>query len=623
MNHAASWSRWMALLALAGTLTACGGDHCVGIRPGYCANDKPAPAAPAAPAVPTDPAVPEAALAAPHLRVTPQGVKSLRFSWNDVVGETGYVLLEDPDGASGFSPVARLPADSSAHELTVFLPARVNARYVLQACKGSGCTDSAAVSVSAQLAGVIGYFKASNAEAGDQFGSVLALSSDGSTLAVAAPLEDSAIAGDPGNNAAADSGAVYLFTRHAGSWQQQQVIKASNPDANDRFGSSLALSADGNSLAVGAPLEDSSARGINGNQANDNPLNTGAAYLFTRTGSSWTQQAYLKASNDSGLFGISVALGGDGRTLAVGAVFESGASTGIDGNQNANPAFINSGAVYVFTRGDSLDSWTQQAYVKASNTETGDQFGGSLALSKDGNTLVVGAQFEDSDAMGVAGHQLNNNAFDSGAAYVFLRSGSSWSQQAYLKASNTAAGNRFGASLSLSADGQALAVGSPREDSGAAGQSKAALDSGAVYVFQRNGSAWDQQALLKASSADASDQFGADVALSPDGATLAVGVMRDASADTGFGGNSSDNGRPESGAVYLFSRQGSAWANTHFLKASNAGAGDLFGSSVALAADAAAPILAVGAPFEAGASSGIGGDQATRGSALSGAVYLY
>ncbi|MCP9450715.1 MAG: FG-GAP repeat protein, partial [Nitrospira sp.] len=146
---------------------------------------------------------------------------------------------------------------------------------------------------------------------------------------------------------------------------------------------------------------------------------------------------------------------------------------GIDGDQSNNLA-PDSGAVYLFTR--SGGPWTQQAYVKASNTETGDWFGTALAFSADGSTLAIGALQEDSRALGINGDPTDNGAIDSGAVYLLTRNGGTWTQQAYIKPSNTEAGDWFGVSLSLSADGRTLAVGSPLKDS-------PALDSGAIYLY--------------------------------------------------------------------------------------------------------------------------------------------
>src|SRR5207249_932227 len=176
---------------------------------------------------------------------------------------------------------------------------------------------------------------------------------------------------------------------------------------------------------------DSNATGVNGNQGNNSATDSGAAYVFVRDGTNWSQQAYLKASNTGGsdAFGIAVAVFGD--TIAIGAGEEDSNADGINGNQGDNSA-PSSGAVYVFVRNGT--NWSQQAYLKASNSGGEDDFGYSVALSD--NTLVVGAHKEASKATGVNGNQSDNSLMEAGAAYVFARNGTNWSQQAYLKASN-------------------------------------------------------------------------------------------------------------------------------------------------------------------------------------------
>jgi len=193
--------------------------------------------------------------------------------------------------------------------------------------------------------------------------------------------------------------------------------------------------------------------------------------------------SYVKASNTDAddLFGYRMAADGD--TLAVSAYSEDSAATGIDGDQDDNSA-LNSGSVYVFVR-DSSGNWTQQAYLKASNTGTSDQFGFSVAIS--GDTIVVGAPKEDSGATGVNGDQEAGPAGSSGAAYVFVRSGTTWSQQAYLKASNTEENNRFGEAVAVHGDRIAVAV--TFENSNATGidgnqLTNIAEDSGAVCAFE-------------------------------------------------------------------------------------------------------------------------------------------
>ena len=311
--------------------------------------------------------------------------------------------------------------------------------------------DSGAVYVFTRNNGVWSqqaYIKASNTDAGDSFG--ISVSLDGDTLAVGTTDEGSVatgVNGEQGDNLASDSGAVYVFTRNNGIWSQQAYIKASNTDAGDSFGVSVSL--DGDTLAVGAQGEDSATTGVNGAQGDNSASDSGAVYVFTRNNGVWGQQAYIKASNAEGgdAFGISVSLDGD--TLAVGAASEDSATTGAQGDNSAS----DSGAVYVFTRNNGV--WSQQAYIKASNAEGGDAFGFSISLF--GDTLAVGGHLEDSAATGVNGEQGDNSAFRSGAVYVFTRNNGVWSQQAYIKASNTDAIDFFGVSVSL--DGDTLAVG--------------------------------------------------------------------------------------------------------------------------------------------------------------------
>ena len=390
------------------------------------------------------------------------------------------------------------------------------------------------------------YLKASNTGANDQFGYSVAL--DGDTLVVGAGGEDSIATGVNGNqsdNSASSSGAAYVFVRSGDTWSQQAYLKASNADVDDRFGNSIAL--DGDTLVVGARSEDSGATGVNGDQFNNSALGSGAAYIFVRSGGTWSQQAYLKASNSGTIdeFGWSLDLDGD--TLVVGAVYESSNAAGVDGDELNNLA-LSSGAAYVFFR--SGGTWSQQAYLKASNTDANDRFGSSVAV--DGDTLVVGALLEDSSATGVNGNQTDNSALASGGAYVFVRIGSIWYQEAYLKASNTGEDDQFGYSVKL--HGDTLVVGSHFEDGGATGvdgsNNNSADFSGAAYVFVRSGSNWSQEDYLKASTADSGDLFGQSVAL--DGDTVVVGAIHESSNATGVGGNDTDNSAPDSGAIYIF-----------------------------------------------------------------------
>ncbi len=453
----------------------------------------------------------------------------------------------------------------------------------------------------------ITYLKASNTDSGDRFGWSVAIS--GNTMVIGAPQESSqaiGIDGDQANDDAMDSGAVYVFVSEAGVWQQQAYIKASNTGVDDQFGYAVAIA--GNTLVVGAPGEASDAMGVNGNQANNLAFSAGAAYVFTRSGSTWSQQAYLKASNtNSGdQFGWDVAI--DGEAVVVGAPGEASNSMGVNGNQSSNAA-ASAGAVYVFTR--SGNNWNQQAYLKASNTNADDLFGWSIALSK--NTLVVGAKGEASDAIGVGGDQNDNSLATAGAAYVFTRNLNSWSQQAYLKASNTGGGDEFGGAVDL--DVNTIVIGALGQDQDVGGQ--VATFAGAAYVFKRNENNWAQQDYLKGFNTAASDQFGAAVAISNN--QILIGANGEDSQATGINGNGDDNSFNNSGAAYLYIRTSENWNQQDYIKATNTGFFDDFGSALGIDGG----VIVSGAPREASNETGTGGNGNNNSAANSGAIYVY
>jgi hypothetical protein len=392
----------------------------------------------------------------------------------------------------------------------------------------------------------------------------------------------------------------------------EAYVKASSSGPNN-FGLSVAIA--GDTMVVGAPLESSNATGVNGNEANNGAGASGAAYVFSRNGGTWTQQAYLKASNTntSDQFGTVVAIDGD--TIVVGAPSEASNATGINGNQADNSSAA-SGAAYVFSRAGA--TWSQQAYLKASNTGSADTFGSSVAV--DGDTIVVGALGEDSNATSVNGNQADNSVGNAGAAYVFTRTGLTWTQQAYLKASNTGNSDQFGYAVAV--DGDTIAVGAFGESSSASGingnqADDSAAGSGAVYVFTRAGTAWSLQAYLKASNTGSTDRFGYVVAINGD--TIVVGAPFEDSNATGINGNQADNSAASSGAAYVFARSGTTWAQQAYVKASNTNAGDKFGTATAIDGDT----IVVGAPFESSNATGINGNQADNSAASSGAAYVF
>jgi hypothetical protein len=456
-------------------------------------------------------------------------------------------------------------------------------------------------------------------------GNATSISDDGNTIAIGAPHENSGARGINGNQndkSAPSSGAVYVFTRRGTTVAQQAYVKASNPGDGANFGSSVVLSKDGNTMAVAAYYEASAATGINGNQNDRSIPEAGAVYIFTRTGTTWSQQAYIKASNtgqaavgdgfaEGDQFGYSLALSSDGNTLAVGAIGEDSAATGINGDQADNTA-NQSGAVYVFTRSGS--SWSQQAYVKSSMTRPNVLFGYSIGLSANGDTLAS-AEY-DADR-------------GKGALYVLTRSGGVWTHQARIQAENAENGDSLGYSLAISDDGNTLVAGAADEDCMTPGVNPPGCDkdqpqdnsSGAAYVFVRNGTTWLQQAFLKSSHPSKEDWFGVRIALSGDGNTVAVGAPNEDSAAKGINGKEDDDSAAESGAVYFFTRSGSTWVQQAFVKSSNTRAGDEFGSSIALSQDGRT--MVVGARGEDSGARGVNGNQADASVRDAGAAYLF
>tara|TARA_B110000444_G_scaffold111119_1_gene104869 strand:+ start:91 stop:1413 length:1323 start_codon:yes stop_codon:yes gene_type:complete len=347
---------------------------------------------------------------------------------------------------------------------------------------------------------------ASDAQTGDEFGYSIDISGD--TIVAAAYLEDTTASG---------AGSAYIFTRSGTTWSQQAKIQASDAGAGDNFGKFVAI--DGDTMVTGAHYEDTTAD------------DAGAAYVFTRSGTTWSQQAKLQASDAAyrDYLGFSVAIDGD--TIVVGAF---GEDTGAD----------SAGAAYVFTR--SGTTWSQQAKLQASDAQASDQFARE-AISISGDTIVVGAYREDTGGS------------DAGSAYVFIRSGTSWSQQAKLQASDAAAGDRFGAAVSISSD--TIVAGASLEDT-------AGTDTGSVYVFTRSGTSWSQQAKLVAGNPSGLDEFGKSVDI--DGDTVIIGATKE------------DTGIQDTGAAYIFTRSGTTWSEQKLLKGSDVPAYKRFGWAVAI-----------------------------------------
>ena len=272
---------------------------------------------------------------------------------------------------------------------------------------------------------------ASDPETADQFGSAISISSDGSTVAVGAPYEDTG---------GEQTGSMYIFTRSGSTWTEQAKIQTSDDADDDRFGAfKIALSSDGNTAAAASYTEDTGA------------VNAGSMYIFTRDGSTWTEQAKIQASDKQtgDYFGWPVAISADGNTLAVGA-------------QASDDVGSSSGSAYIFTRSGS--TWTEQAKLLSSDLATNDRFGASLDISSDGNTLVSTSRYHTPNG------DVNNKI---GVAYIFTRDGTAWTQQKKIQASDPGHLDQFGVSVAISGDGKTVISGAAYQNG----------ETGAAYIF--------------------------------------------------------------------------------------------------------------------------------------------
>ena len=378
------------------------------------------------------------------------------------------------------------------------------------------------------------------------FGYSVAISEDGSTMVIGA---GGALVGSN-----TEQGKAYVFVKSGASWTQQAELTSSDGAAYDNFGGAVAIS--GSTIVVGAKCAGPRASGFSG------CAGPGTAYVFVQNSGVWTQHAELTASDGEAfdLFGSSVAISGG--TIVVGAPGHLAVS-----NANSGSVVYGKGAAYVFAQTGGL--WAQQAELTAVDGVASDNFGGSVAIS--GSTIVVGASSHPKPA--------NNVGAGPGAAYVFTQTGTTWTQQAELTASDGAAGDDFGFSVAVS--GGSVVVGALYHG-----------DQGAAYVFTQGGGPWTQQAELTASDGAAGDEFGGPVAIA--GNTMVIGA-----ASHTVGSN------VHQGAAYVFTQKGMTWAQQAELTASDGVAGDLFGTSAAVSGStivAGAPRKTIGSNMFQGAA---------------------
>ena len=323
----------------------------------------------------------------------------------------------------------------------------------------------------------------SDGQSGDYFGYAVAISGDGITVSVSSYYDD-----DSGSN----HGAVYVFVKSGSDWVQQTKLLQPAAEAAISYGGSISLSSDGNTLAVGRHV------------GNSPTASSGSVYIYVRTGAAWAEQAKLTVSDGNMHLGRSVSLSNSGNDIAIGAY-------GTDGNY---------GCVYVFTRSDT--TWSQQARVTASDGASGDNLGGSVSISGDGNTVLAGAYHSDTKGT------------SAGAAYVYTRSGVTWSQHSKQMLSDGIDRDFFGYSVSINDNGSFCVVGAYGDDDKGGG-------SGSVTIFKKNGAVWEQTYKLLPADGVGGGEFGISVSLSGDGKTCVGGAYSDTNP-RGF----------RAGAAYVF-----------------------------------------------------------------------
>ncbi|MFO0938743.1 MAG: hypothetical protein U0798_19750 [Gemmataceae bacterium] len=373
-----------------------------------------------------------------------------------------------------------------------------------------------------------------NGAASDVFGRSIAISRDGNT----------AVVGATGANAF--HGEASVFIRSGGTWIQQAQLTMIDSESQSQFGSKVAISDDGNTVIVGALLDD-----VGSN------VNQGSAIVFTRTGTVWTQQQQLVSSDGNGNdhFGSAVGISGDGNTVIVGAANDD---VGTNTDQ---------GSAYLYTRTGGV--WTQQTQLVETEGEVDDFFGDSLAVSRDGNTVMIGVNGDDVDGN-----------VDQGSAIVFTRSGEVWTQGPRITDSNGKAEDFFGYTFAISDDSNtAIFVNYPGNH---------------AIAFTRTGSVWTEQQQLVPSDVSNGDEFGFSVSLSGDGNTAVFGSRLDQ-----VGAIS------RQGTATVFTRSGGVWTQTQQLTAHDGTANDQFGYSVAISNDG--QDLLVATPFNAVGTHGLQG----------------
>jgi len=349
-----------------------------------------------------------------------------------------------------------------------------------------------------------------------------------------------------------ESGAAYIVKKNGASWANEATLKASDPQASAQFGRGVALNEDGTYAAVGAWAHDTNA-GASG-------AAHGKVYIFTRSGSTWSQQTSFVSQNDTAefRFGWRVRLDATATRVFISSRYDSSNSGGYA-----------EGAVYVYKRTGS--SWAYEARLNASDGAAWHTFGYDIATNSAGDYLVATAPSLSSSA---------------GAVYVFTRSGTTWTQQVKLtEPGGATSNNRFGASIDINNDASYMVIGADQAP-------YSGNNYGKIYVYTRSGTSWTNQAGFQPSSgATGGDYNGYHVRINDSGTHVATTAVR--WTNTNF-----------TGRAIIYKRTGSSWAQAKVLSGGNTGTGDYFGEGLAM--DASGRYVAVGAPRDDTSQNNVG-----------------